>query len=192
VAKFESPLQKAKLSSWEDYAHTIASSAHSENLFKLLEDWYVALRLLVQSWEEEEQLVLQWLAMKNAFDIPASGTISGLRELQRLANNPDNFFKLDRLRHHLIEKKDLKGESFRCIVFVQQRITSVVLADFINRELGVLNFRAGYVAARNSKITPSISVTRSAASDTIQKFRSNEINVIVATSVIEEVRQLSP
>ena len=32
-------------------------------LLALLEIWYVALRLLVQTWEEEEQLVLCWLEM---------------------------------------------------------------------------------------------------------------------------------
>jgi hypothetical protein len=38
-------------------------------LYAVLEVWYVALRMLVQSWEEEEQLVLQWLVINNGLHI---------------------------------------------------------------------------------------------------------------------------
>lgn len=188
VSHFESPLAKAKLASWEDYAHKLGLR-HPTREIELLEDWYIALRVLVQTWEEEENLALQWLKLKGALDVPTERKIPGLQELQRLVNNGHNFFRLERLRHHLEEKKFLWGDSFRCIVFVQQRLTAVVLADYINSELYGSGIKAGYVAARESKITPSIKMTKSAATQTILDFRSNVINVIVATSVIEEVIQ---
>ena len=66
---FESPLTQVKLSSWEDYAHRMKRSSLLDSkiqlLYTVLEVWYVALRMIVQSWEEEEQLVLQWLIINN-------------------------------------------------------------------------------------------------------------------------------
>ena len=68
---FKSPLGEIKLSTWEDYAYrrkrrSIKGSA-MESLYRFLEIWYVALRMVVQSWEEEEQLVLQWLIINDGF-----------------------------------------------------------------------------------------------------------------------------
>lgn len=42
------------------------------------------------------------------------------------------------------------------------------------------------MCARNSKLSPSIKVTPGEATKRIEKFRTGEINLIVATSVIEE------
>lgn len=68
---FESPLKMIKLGAWADYAYKMRKQSITgsalELLYKLLEDWYVALRLVCQSWEEEEQLVLQWLSIHDAF-----------------------------------------------------------------------------------------------------------------------------
>ena len=62
---FKSPLRQVKLSAWEDYAHRMRGDSRTgstmQALYSFLEIWYVALRMIVQSWEEEEQLVLQWL-----------------------------------------------------------------------------------------------------------------------------------
>jgi ERCC4-related helicase len=93
------------------------------------------------------------------------------------------------LKRTLVEKRKLKGISFRCIVFVKQRIAAYILAKHLNSDATCKDFgmRAGFVAARKSKITPSIKVTPGDASRCIEQFRSGDINVLVATSVIEEV-----
>ena len=150
--------------------------------------WYTALRLLVQSWEEEELLVLQRVNMNQRFDnCPCTKPL----ELKRKSENPENFFKFGRLRHHLIHKRELKGGAFRCIIFVQQRLTAVILSHFINGDpdLSSLGLQSGFVAARESKITSSIKMIKQLVADTIESFRPNRLNVIVATSVIEEVRR---
>lgn len=179
VSTFQSPLSKAKLASWEAYAHKLA-------LYKL-ENWYVALRLLVQSWEEEELLVMEWLKMTGAFD---DVSCKESLEIKAIAEAPGNFFKLGRLRHHLLEKRKEKGKAFRCIVFVEQRITAVIVSHLINNDtlLSSLDLQSGYVTAHGSNITPTIQMTKKEATDAIQDFRTNQRNVIVATSVIEEVR----
>lgn len=75
-------------------------------------------------------------------------------------------------------------------MFVTQRIAAYILAEHLNRDAVCTDYgmRAGFVAARKSKITPSIRVTSGDATRVIEQFRSGDINVLVATAVIEEVR----
>lgn len=188
---FRSPLQKTKLASWAEYAHNLKLESTGEKLVELmshLETWYTALRLLVLSWEEDEELVLQWLKMSNGFAVHCN--VPSITNLKGRAEYSDNFFKLGRLQHHLVEKKSAKGNSFRCIIFVQQRIAAVVLAHFINHDqnLEQIGLKSGYVAARESKITPTIKMRKQDVDNTLKDFRSGQLNVLVATSVIEEVR----
>ena len=65
VDNFASPLDNKKLNSWEDYAHRLKNKSvigsRMQILYHFLEVWYVALRIVVQSWEEEQQLVWLWL-----------------------------------------------------------------------------------------------------------------------------------
>jgi len=96
--------------------------------------------------------------------------------------------KLQSLVKNLIEKRKLKGVSFRCIVFVQQRISAYVLCQYLNnhKSCNEYGLRVGYVCARKSRITPSIRVRSGEATNCIESFRDGSVNIIVATSVIEE------
>eukprot|EP00977_Amphora_coffeiformis_P023728 scaffold14064_cov177-Amphora_coffeaeformis.AAC.5 len=184
---FESPLCKGKLSSWEEYAYRMAPP-HTNSVLRVLQHWYVGLRLLVQTWEEEQHLVLLWLNMNDAFDVSLHESQDEFEYLKHQAQNATNFLKVDRLRFHLKEKRDIKGDTFRCIIFAQQRITTFILSHFINTdtELQEIGLKAEFVTARNTCIAPGISVGRSAANASIERFRSGTANVIVATSVLEE------
>ena len=192
VASFESPLAGASLSSWEGYAHALAAKhASSAALFEKLEVYYVALRVLVQTWEEEEELVVNWLRMSHALDIESFVGVEQrplVRSLMATCESEANHSKVARLKAQLVQKGSRFGEDFRGVVFVQQRITALILAERINgdAELRNLGFAAGFVAAKGASITPSIKVSPTAARDCIQKFREGEVNVLVATSVIEE------
>jgi len=192
IPNFQSPLGKASLSSWEDGAHKLAQQHHDKaGLLKHLETWYVALRMLVQTWEEEQELVLNWLRFSDAFAAkPLLVDDASMREflaLETMACNEENLSKLACLKGQLLEKKH-RFSKLRGIVFVQQRITAHVLSHYINAdpELRAQGIRAGYVAARGTKITPSIAMSKGAAAECIRKFRKGELNVLVATSVIEE------
>jgi hypothetical protein len=70
---YESPLNEIRLGRWAETAYKKKEQCRlgspAAALFKLLEVWYVALRLVCQSWEEEEQFVLQWLIIQDGFDI---------------------------------------------------------------------------------------------------------------------------
>lgn len=169
---FVSPLAKAKLSAWEEFAHSCCESLPKKNalgrvFFRALESWYVALRILVQTWEEDEVLALQWLlsqescgfskgaeggdgapfgvmdVVKNLYVGQArvgSGSATTVDQLRKVvvvvrarADNDFNRMKLACLREQLQEKQAHFGTDFRAIVFVQQRITSYVVARFVNQ-----------------------------------------------------------
>ena len=191
IPKFTSPLHKLKLSSWAEYTRQLSASRNS-NLLKVLQHWYVGLRLLVQTWEEEQALVLAWLSMNNAFKVNIHDSAASFHYLKSLATNQANFLKLNRLHFHLKGKREMKGDAFRCLVFTQQRISSVILSHFINSdpELQRLGITSDFVTARGSLIAPGITVTTESAKIAIENFRSGAINVIVCTSVLEEVRSL--
>ena len=199
VPDFKSPLASPSLKSWEGYAHTLDQRYKYEGTFLWqLETWYVALRLLVNTWEEEQELILSWLRASDAFRVEAcpplqapdvdNGLVCALHELLRLASNEANLSKVACLKTQLLEKKLIFGEDFRGIVFVEQRITAHILAHYIGEdpELKTAGITADYVAAKDAEITPRIKVSPSAATDCIRRFREGALNVVVATSVIEE------
>jgi hypothetical protein len=192
LVPFESPLKKAKLSSWEDCASKLQKTKpHFRSLFLQLESWYVGLKLLVVTWEEEEPLMMQWLTSSGAFEIRPEFSLplrSKIEQLQQLASNSLNFTKLAALCGQLLEKKERFGESFRCIVFVQQRICAHIVAHAINttERLKNVGLVASYVTGQG-KITPSISMSASQAKDGLDQFRKGTVDVLVATATAEEV-----
>ena len=72
-----------------------------------------------------------------------SHRINGVKRLCRC--NTVQSEKLQSLTRNLVEKRKLKGVSFRCIVFVQQRISAYVLSKYLNssRSCNNLGLRAG-------------------------------------------------
>jgi len=194
---FKSPLGQIKLATWEDYAYRKKCRSRSgsvmQALYGFLEIWYVALRMVVQSWEEEEQLVLQWLIINEGFHSEGwygpqlECSLNCVGRLCKSSSTQSE--KLESLATNLVEKRKIKGTSFRGIVFVQQRISAYVLSRYLNDHLLCIDhgLHAGYVAARNSRITPSIKVRPGEATKCIDDFRDGSINIIIATSVIEEV-----
>mmetsp|Transcript_10685 Transcript_10685/g.19189 ORF Transcript_10685/g.19189 Transcript_10685/m.19189 type:complete len:197 (-) Transcript_10685:809-1399(-) len=140
IEPFQSPLAKIRLASWEDYAYKTKCRSRQgsvmQTLYRFLEVWYVALRMVVQSWEEEEQLVLQWLIINDG--VHKEGWFSPkleflLNEVNRLCScSSIQSEKLQSLTTNLIEKRRRKGVSFRGIIFVQQRISAYVLSRYLN------------------------------------------------------------
>jgi len=206
---FVTPTYLVKLTSWETYAHDWFQKIKSSNLdnidvdwlytpkqgtwlFKLLEIYYVALRMTVQSWEEGQSLVSRWLHINEGFLTPPwinPSLRAAILELKELTLN-ENIMKHEKiksLRKILLEKKKMKNK-FRGIVFVQQRITAYILSHFIKSDPDLLNsgIKAGFVTARQSRLTPSIKVNKTEAAEELKAFKEGKINLLFATSVIEE------
>jgi hypothetical protein len=192
LVPFESPLKKSKLSSWEDCASNLQKvNQHLQSFFLQLESWYVGLKLLVVTWEEEEPLMMEWLKSTGAFELMPEFSLplrTNIDRIQQLASNSLNFSKLTSLCGQLHEKRQRFGNSFRCIVFVQQRISAHIVAHAINttERLKNVGIVASYVTGKG-KITPSISMSPSQAKDGLDRFRKGDVDVLVATATAEEV-----
>lgn len=86
------------------------------------------------------------------------------------------------------EKKDIKG-----LIFVQRRYTARILCHVVRRYFNApqnahLNIHVDFMTGRNSFIPDSIEtvITNKNNNQVLDKFKHGTINLIIATSVLEE------
>ncbi|GLT72572.1 hypothetical protein SLA2020_444960 [Shorea laevis] len=83
----------------------------------------------------------------------------------------------------LLEYRDL--EDIRCIVFVERVITAVALHYLLNELLPKYNsWKSKYIAGNNYSGLQS--QTRKKQNEIVEEFRKGMVNIIVATSILEE------
>ena len=221
---FRSPIRTSSLKLWGKYAHDAMSKRgqyiYNENIhilctmYQTLEHWYEALKILVVSWEEDEDICVLFLEMMGCrldynttlTSTPTTTTISSNNA--SISNNPASvciwpasvvdamapvwaylnsvYPKFDRLRRVMLEK-DSALEYFRGIIFVQQRVTTHIISHFIQTDPQLRErFRSALLYATSSAATASLSVSPTQSRATIAAFASGEINVLVCTVVAEE------
>lgn len=155
--------------------------------FEELAAWYEALRLLIASWEEGEDAAASFLRM--------SGCDGWLQEwgegVQALlypfwAEVPKSFPRFERLKAVLLEKH-AAIDGFRGLVFVQQRVTTHILAHVIasDRELSAL-FRPACIYATSTPAAAGLSVSKSQTRSRLAAFATGETNLLITTDVAEE------
>lgn len=72
----------------------------------------------------------------------------------------------------------------RCIIFVERVVTSIVLQALLSVVLPkYCNWQTKYIAGNNSGL---LSQTRKHQNEIVEEFRSGKVNVLVATSILEE------
>uniref|UniRef100_A0A2N9FEH6 Uncharacterized protein n=1 Tax=Fagus sylvatica TaxID=28930 RepID=A0A2N9FEH6_FAGSY len=82
----------------------------------------------------------------------------------------------------LLEYRDLKD--IRCIVFVERVITAIVLHYLLNELLPKYSsWKSKYIAGNNTRLQ---SQTRKKQNEIVEEFRKGMVNIIVATSILEE------
>ncbi|CAL0309193.1 unnamed protein product [Lupinus luteus] len=82
----------------------------------------------------------------------------------------------------LVEYRDLNN--MRCIVFVERIITAVVLETLLNALLPKYNsWKTKFIAGHNSWLKNQ---TRKTQNEIVEEFRDGLVNIIVATSILEE------
>ncbi|KAK9919220.1 hypothetical protein M0R45_027830 [Rubus argutus] len=82
----------------------------------------------------------------------------------------------------LLEYRSLKN--LRCIVFVERVITAVVIESLLNEFLPKHNgWKSKYIAGNNSGMQYQ---TRKKHNEIVEEFRNGMVNIIVATSILEE------
>ncbi|GKV45609.1 hypothetical protein SLEP1_g52673 [Rubroshorea leprosula] len=82
----------------------------------------------------------------------------------------------------LLEYKDV--EEIRCIIFVERVITAIVLRSLLSELLPKdINWKSEYIAGNNNGLQ---SQSRKTQHEIVQEFRKGLVNIIVATSILEE------
>ncbi|XP_052311294.1 endoribonuclease Dicer homolog 2 isoform X2 [Populus trichocarpa] len=82
----------------------------------------------------------------------------------------------------LLQYRDLK--EIRCIVFVERVITAIVLESLLSKLLPKHgSWKTKYIAGNNSGLQ---SQTRKIQNEIVEEFRKGMVNIIVATSILEE------
>lgn len=188
VPTFTSPLVKISLKDWGPYAHALATQSP---LCGELEHWYEALRLFVVSWEEAEDAATMFLRM-TVLDHPTSMAAvpwpppaADARTHFALHIKP-SFPRFEHLKDCLRYKLDTV-ESFRGIVFVQQRVSTHILEYVISSDphLSPL-LRPASIYAAGSPATASLAVSKTIVASRVGAFSRGEVNLLLATVVAEE------
>jgi ERCC4-related helicase len=181
---FRSPLQKSSsIKTWGAFAHRSTNP-----MVRQLEPWYEALRLLVVSWEEAEDAATAMLMMSTADALKGEwGDAAETAVACFMRAIPPTFPRFERLKETLIEKLASRGEGFRGIVFVQQRVMTHVL-DFIVRTDRRLRDRLLPVClyASSSPATASLKVSKQEARERLALFASGKSKLLITTVVAEE------
>ncbi|CAN4126640.1 unnamed protein product [Withania somnifera] len=90
--------------------------------------------------------------------------------------------KVNCLLESLLEYRDLKD--LRCIIFVERIITAIVLRALLNELLPELSgWRTEYTAGHTSEVQAQ---SRKIQNKIVEEFRKGVVNIIVATSILEE------
>ena len=186
---FKSPLQNPAPRMWGDYAHRrVGQSAK----FASLEHWYEALRMLVTSWEEAEDAATTYLRMvgegqSKPFTWPSEVEAASA---QFWHNSADSFPRLEHLKDALLyeyETLSTTHGSFRCILFVQQRIMTHILEHFVRTDEALANrLNPACIYATASPATPSFRVSAADSKARLASFAKGGINLLIATVVAEE------
>lgn len=175
---FRSPLGSASLKTWGQYAHARAErSVALAVAYHELEHWYEALRLLVISWEEGEDLAVLFLRMM----------FGGNNNDAFLASQPTTFDRFENMADVLLEKATEASDSFRGILFVRQRISTHIVQHYLSQDTRLQSFlRSRCLYATSSPATASLVLTRHASDQALLAFASGDANLLISTSVAEE------
>eukprot|EP00549_Striatella_unipunctata_P018607 CAMPEP_0118679996 /NCGR_PEP_ID=MMETSP0800-20121206/4102_1 /TAXON_ID=210618 ORGANISM="Striatella unipunctata, Strain CCMP2910" /NCGR_SAMPLE_ID=MMETSP0800 /ASSEMBLY_ACC=CAM_ASM_000638 /LENGTH=648 /DNA_ID=CAMNT_0006576061 /DNA_START=215 /DNA_END=2161 /DNA_ORIENTATION=+ len=181
-SNFQSSLSNPCLTTGEKYAHScfLSGNQRTRGFFRNLENWYVALRILITSYEEEAAVCFWWLKMQRAFDgVEDLAEIKATRELA--ADYPCH--KMDQLCQTIEKSKSGLQDDLRCLVFCQERISALVLSEYIQHKTKI---KTKFMTSQGSHVTPSIKMNPTLVKETIKDFRSGKISILVTTSVLEE------
>jgi superfamily II DNA/RNA helicase len=156
-----------------------------------LQHLYEAARLVINSRQCRLELAFQYLIMAGVLPSPAAeATLAVHPQLEQLnecwSSYCTEFCGVAHLKTVLLRQALRFGDSLRCIIFVQQRVTTHILKHFIDSEPELRFIRSDVIYATSSPATAELSVTASQARERLSNFATGQINVLIATSVAEE------
>ena len=193
-SNFESPFtmkgKNGKVSNWGPLAHKQAKSAgHASNLYHVLEHLYEAARLIVNSRQCDLELAFRYIDMvMDTFRLQCHPkSKQALMELQEhWQNYKDSFGRFERFKQALLEHV-AKKETFRGIVFVQQRVSTHVLEHYVSTEPELKGiFSPGVIYATSTPATATFRVTPTESKRALEQFGTGQVNLLISTAVSEE------
>uniref|UniRef100_A0A6A7FQH9 Endoribonuclease Dicer-like 2a n=1 Tax=Hirondellea gigas TaxID=1518452 RepID=A0A6A7FQH9_9CRUS len=201
-SSFRSPIDKkgkgGKLKAWGKSCEKRAKQVKSPTLarqYAYLRHWYEALRLVIIAFPSPpvphppptDEIAFLYLAMmvqeaENPFD-------SLRTKIERCFDVWQDTFlgvpgRLQRLTDVLDEQYRLFGTSIRIVIFVQHQIAAHVLKFFLQHEPIVMSWAKPVCI--HSTNTSGLSMSATDVKLAISAFRTNQANILVATSVAEE------
>ncbi|KAK3276379.1 hypothetical protein CYMTET_15542 [Cymbomonas tetramitiformis] len=224
---FESPLASPRTASWAQYANKKSTSrsfpgvSNSESAilhkkYVQLEFFYEALKILVISWEEDQEMCAMFLHMcKGHWDEAVHGeaklggvrcgegsllvdfgafvdlTLTGCSASSGSNSQGTAFERFASLKEILLAKKaeqDSQGKELRGIVFVQNRLSTHVLDHFIrlDADLRAAAITPACLYSDKSPATARLRISKGEAAETLRRFRIGQVNLLVTTVVAEE------
>lgn len=188
-ARFVTPIgaagKRGKSGEWSFYANerkTTCTGRELQQLYHVLEHLYEAMRLLINSRQTALELAMTYLEMNDVLHVPA---LSSLNKNWRSCK--DNFCRIAHLKEVLSQQSERFPDGLRCIVFVQQRITTHILHHALSSDEDFASVLVSdYIYATSSPATCTLSVSPARSRETIELFRSGQVQVLFATSVAEE------
>jgi hypothetical protein len=182
---FISPLrQSGSVKAWGELAH---SEASQHPMIGRLEYWYEALRILVVSWEEAEDAASMMLQMSGAliFEDWSAAAMQSIGKF--IASIPIAFPQFESLKQTLAEKLAVRGDSFRGIVFVQQRVMTHILEHVIRTDPELQSALSPVcLYSTSSPATPSFGINKQEARARLASFAAGTSNLLITTVVAEE------
>ena len=205
---FRSPVWETKQNTgeWSAYAHKQAMKQRDMRAslrYMQLSHLYEAARLLVNSRQLNLELAFQYLIMTDILQ-PYLADVSASEEKQELHVHSEpsfaslqqcwnmycsDFYRLQQLKEVVMEQSFRfadTGTPLRCIIFVQQRVSTHILQHFFSQDEDLAAFQTGIMYATKTEATPTLSISRTEVKETISKFSGGQVQILIATAVAEE------
>ena len=147
---FCSPIGKkgksGKLSNWGMFANSKSKSSKSsinKHYYYVLEHLYESIRIIINSKQTAIELAFTYLDMWGILDInnQKSFPVSIIDLLQPLRSHwfglRSSFNRIRQLQEVILHQKEKFKDSLRCIIFVQQRISTHILQHALKNNISI-------------------------------------------------------
>jgi ERCC4-related helicase len=163
---------------------------HETTVCLKLEHLYEAVKIIVVSKQLSLELAMYYLNMNSIVHVqPHSNTdltylIESIQSLW--LEHQHEFSQVGILKDALRQQYSKYGEAFRCIIFVQQRVTTHILKHVIEIDPALQHLKCSMLYSQAVEATARLSITKTQAIQSIRSFSEGLSNVLIATSVAEE------
>ena len=188
LPSFVSPMRAKKTAEWAEYVLGIKVQGTTGTVLQqTLAHCYEAVRILVNSWEQDQDISYIYLEMSLGPIVTgvSEATIEGfLKKYSKILT----FAKFVELEDVLLQQAASRPADLRAIVFVQTKVSAHVVAHFINhnRRMSSAGLEALHLYAADSPATPILRLSKAKAKEHVAKFADARINILVTTYVAEE------